>query len=163
MRPILIIIRGNSSSGKTMLAKKLQSHFGSDKCLLLHQDQIRREILHADDHLGTPAVSLIETLIKYGLNHYQLTILEGILRKDVYGEMLSETLKSSDCQALVYYLDLSFEKTLTYNQTRKEPFSEEILRHWWRKSDYLSEKDIILKHDKINDFFQEIITDLNNL
>lgn len=163
IRPILILIRGNSGSGKTTLANSLQSYFGSANCLLLHQDQIRREILHASDHVGTPAVSLIEVLIKYGLDHYQLTILEGILRKDVYGDMLSETIKKSDCRTLVYYLESSFEETLVYNQTKKEPFAEKLLRHWWRESDYLDEQDIILKSGKTDNFFQKIVTDINNL
>lgn len=30
MQPILIILRGNSGSGKTALAKELQNHFGTD-------------------------------------------------------------------------------------------------------------------------------------
>jgi adenylate kinase family enzyme len=88
MKPTLVLIRGNSASGKTVLANKLQQHFGYSRCLLLHQDLIRRNILHADDHVGTPAISLIQTLINYGYNHYSLTILEGILHKDVYDPML---------------------------------------------------------------------------
>ncbi len=128
MHSILIIIRGNSGSGKTVLANQLQAHYGSDHCLLIHQDQIRREILHANDHLGTPAVSLIEVLINYGLNHFPVTILEGILRKDVYGAMLTSTLEKFNSRTLVYYLEIPFATTLKYNQTKATPFAEESLR-----------------------------------
>lgn len=88
MASVLVIIRGNSGSGKTYLADKLQQHYSYGDCLLLHQDVIRRDILHANDHLGTPAVELINSMIGFGMEYYPITILEGILREDVYGEML---------------------------------------------------------------------------
>ena len=40
----LVIIRGNSGSGKTSLAKKLQNHFGR-RTLVISQDLVRREML----------------------------------------------------------------------------------------------------------------------
>ena len=40
----LVIIRGNSDSGKTSLAKKLQNHFGRGM-LVISQDLVRREML----------------------------------------------------------------------------------------------------------------------
>ena len=41
----LIILRGNSGSGKTSVAKALQRKFGSNTMLLSH-DMVRMEILH---------------------------------------------------------------------------------------------------------------------
>jgi predicted ABC-type ATPase len=81
--PTLVIIRGNSGSGKTSMADALQAHFGAAHCLVIHQDQVRREMLHANDHVGTPAVALIADLIRFGLANYPLVIVEGILRRDV--------------------------------------------------------------------------------
>ena len=43
--PKLVIIRGNSGSGKTSVAKALQQKFGSNTMLLSH-DMIRMNILH---------------------------------------------------------------------------------------------------------------------
>ena len=40
----LVIIRGNSGSGKTSLAKKLQEYYGR-KTLLISQDIVRRDML----------------------------------------------------------------------------------------------------------------------
>ena len=39
----LVIIRGNSGSGKTSLAKKLQEYYGR-KTLVISQDVVRRDI-----------------------------------------------------------------------------------------------------------------------
>ena len=52
----LVIIRGNSDSGKTSLAKKLQNHFGRGM-LVISQDLVRREMLKEKvepDNLSTP-------------------------------------------------------------------------------------------------------------
>ena len=48
MADTIIIIRGNSGSGKTTVAKELCKKLGSD-CMLLSQDVIRRDILHTKD------------------------------------------------------------------------------------------------------------------
>ena len=48
MTDTIIIIRGNSGSGKTTVAKELCKQLGKD-CILLSQDVIRREILHTND------------------------------------------------------------------------------------------------------------------
>ena len=44
----LIILRGNSGSGKTTIAKKLQKNFGHGT-LLISQDVVRREMLYVKD------------------------------------------------------------------------------------------------------------------
>ena len=44
----LIILRGNSGSGKTTIAKELQKLFGKNT-MLISQDIIRREMLNVDD------------------------------------------------------------------------------------------------------------------
>lgn len=79
----LIIIRGNAASGKTSLAKALQTALG-EKTLLLSQDQLRRDMLHARDGFDTPTISLILNLLDYGQQHCDYIILEGILRADWY-------------------------------------------------------------------------------
>ncbi|NRT71955.1 AAA family ATPase [Clostridium beijerinckii] len=44
----LIILRGNSGSGKTTTGKALQRKFGQDT-MLISQDVVRRDILFAKD------------------------------------------------------------------------------------------------------------------
>lgn len=61
----LIIIRGNSGSGKTSVSKALQEKFG-ENTMLISQDMIRREILYTKDGAGTKALPLMTELLKYG-------------------------------------------------------------------------------------------------
>lgn len=44
----LIILRGNSGSGKTTIAKELQNRFGMNT-MLISQDVIRRDMLKVKD------------------------------------------------------------------------------------------------------------------
>ncbi|AEV94403.1 zeta toxin family protein [Pediococcus claussenii] len=159
MEPILIIIRGNSGSGKTVLADALQNYFGYDNCLLLHQDIIRREILHAADHPGTATIGMIETLVNYGLKHYSITILEGILRRDVYGKMLQKLISGNDVHT--YYLDVPFETTVKRDQTKNSPFGEINLKKWWREKDYLNQNDVIINSGNEKDIMMKIIKDIS--
>lgn len=50
----LIILRGNSGSGKTTIAKELQQVFGNNT-MLISQDVIRRDMLKVKDGENTGA------------------------------------------------------------------------------------------------------------
>lgn len=160
MEKIFILIRGNSGTGKTVLSKKLQKYFGYDNCFLIQQDVIRRDLLHANDHSGTPAISLIKELVEYGYKHYIIIILEGILRKDVYGEMLEDLINLFNNKSFLYYLDLPFYLTVKQNNTKKHPFSMENLKKWWRNKDYLEHNDCCLSKGNTTTFFNKIIKDI---
>ena len=73
----LIILRGNSGSGKTTVAKELQKKFGYNT-MLISQDEIRRNILWVKDGIDTKALPLMIELLKYGYEHSDIVILEGI-------------------------------------------------------------------------------------
>ena len=53
----LIILRGNSGSGKSTIAKELQKQFGNNT-MLISQDMIRREVLKVKDGENTLAIPL---------------------------------------------------------------------------------------------------------
>lgn len=154
--PTLVIIRGNSGSGKTSMADALQAHFGTDHCLVIHQDQVRRELLHANDRIGTPAVALIADLIRFGLAHYPLVIVEGILRRDVYGEMLEQVVDEWQGPTLSYYLDVPFATCVAHNAQR---FDEAIQKRWWRADDVLSAEDQCLPHRDV----ARVLSELNRI
>ena len=82
----LIILRGNSGSGKTTIAKELQKLFGKNT-MLISQDVIRREMLNVDDGENTKALPLLKELLKYGNEHNEIVILEGILRANWYNSL----------------------------------------------------------------------------
>ena len=64
----LIILRGNSGSGKTTVARELQKKIGSNT-LLISQDVIRREMLMVKDGPDTRALPMLKDLLIYGRNH----------------------------------------------------------------------------------------------
>lgn len=158
LRPVFVLIRGNSGTGKTTLAKKLQAHFGCQQCLLLQQDILRREVLHADDHEGTLAVDMIEILAEFGFKHYSIIILEGILRKDVYGKMLEKLCREFRGKTLIYYLDLPFDLTVRLNRQKDHPFTSTQLREWWLDKDYLTKDDC--KLTSVLTTFEEIVKNI---
>ena len=79
----LIILRGNSGSGKTTIAKELQKKIGSNT-LVISQDAIRREMLMVSDGPDTLALPLLKDLLRYGKEHCETVILEGIMVADWY-------------------------------------------------------------------------------
>lgn len=88
--PKLIILRGNSGSGKTTVAKALQEKFERNTMLLSH-DMVRMEILHAKD---AEALPLLMLLLRYSRQNSNITILEGILPVEVYMPLFKWLLKS---------------------------------------------------------------------
>lgn len=86
MADTIIIIRGNSGSGKTTVAKELCKKLGSD-CMLLSQDVIRRDILHTKDGENNTAIDLLKMLIMYGKTQSKIIILEGILKFQWYSSI----------------------------------------------------------------------------
>lgn len=73
----LIILRGNSGSGKTTTATALRTQLANT--LLVSQDVVRRDMLAEKDKPGNPTIELIETIARFGLQHQRTVILEGIL------------------------------------------------------------------------------------
>jgi cytidylate kinase len=81
MESKLIIIRGNSGSGKTTTAKSLQNHLGHGT-LLVSQDTVRREMLKVHDIKGNLSIDLIRQIAEYGKDKCEFVIVEGILYKN---------------------------------------------------------------------------------
>lgn len=131
----LIIIRGNSGSGKTTVAKELQKRFGRNTMLISH-DMIRIQMLNAKDPEALP---LITELLKYGRNHSDITILEGILPADVYKPLFDTAVAVYGANIYAFYYDLTFEETLSRHSTKpnREDFGEREMRRWWREKDYI--------------------------
>ena len=144
--PRLIIIRGNSGSGKTIIAKQLQQDFqprfvmdSGHGTMLVSQDVIRRDILRAKDGPNNPSIQLIKDTATYGLSIGFDVIIEGILVRGVYGAMLRELSALFD-ETHVYYFDISFKETLRRHQTKpnSHEFGETQMREWYVANDVLN-------------------------
>lgn len=133
----LIILRGNSGSGKTTVAKELQNRFGRNT-MLISQDMVRREILKVKDGENTQAIPLMKELLIYGNNHSDIVILEGIMYADWYKPLFELAVRLYGSNIYAYYFDLSFEETLKRHQTKPNchEFGEEAMRRWWREKDF---------------------------
>ena len=71
IKSTLIILRGNSASGKTTIAKQLQEHFGQGT-LLVSQDVVRRDMLRVHDTIGNLSHDLLFEITKYGKRNVSL-------------------------------------------------------------------------------------------
>lgn len=133
----LIILRGNSGSGKTTIAKELQNRFGGNT-MLISQDVIRRDMLKVKDGENTQALPLMKALLIYGSNHSNVVILEGIMYADWYKPLFELAVKLYGTEVYAYYFDLTFEETLKRHQTKPNchEFGEEAMRRWWREKDF---------------------------
>lgn len=134
----LIILRGNSGSGKTTTAKVLQKKFGHGT-MLISQDVVRREMLYVKDGPNTEASQLLLELALYGKKHCDIVILEGILNSKWYRNLFENLLQEFNNQIYAYYFDIPFEETLNRHQTKPyaNEFGEKELREWWNEKDLL--------------------------
>lgn len=133
----LIILRGNSGSGKTTVAKELQNRFGNNT-MCISQDVIRRDILKVKDGENTQALPLMKELLIYGNSHSNVVILEGIMYADWYKSLFELAVQLFGTEIYAYYFDIPFEETLKRHQTKPNchDFGEEAMRRWWREKDF---------------------------
>ena len=147
MKPKLIILRGNSGSGKTAASKLLQERFGSNTMRISH-DMVRMEILHTKGGEGVAkSLPLMIQLLQYGRRHSEVTVLEGILPVPEYGPLFDVAVEEYGQEIFAYYYDLSFEETLRRHATKpnRKEFSEADMRRWWQEKNYLSQvKETVL-------------------
>jgi predicted ABC-type ATPase len=87
----LIILRGNSGSGKTTTGKSLQRKFGRGT-MLIPQDVVRREMLFVKDGPNPEASQLLLELALYGKRNCNIVILEGILDSKWYKNLFKNLL-----------------------------------------------------------------------
>lgn len=85
----LVVLRGNSASGKSSVAAGLRDRFGRGLALV-GQDNLRRIVLRERDRPGVANIGLIDTVTRYALDAGYHVVLEGILYADHYGTMLAQ-------------------------------------------------------------------------
>jgi predicted kinase len=134
---ILIVIRGNSGSGKSSVARELQRRHGRG-CALVEQDYLRRIMLRERDLPGGAAPALIAQTVRAALDHGYHVVLEGILRSDHYGDMLAG-LRDHRGSTCVVYLDVPLDETLRRHRVRPQAgeFTTADMRSWYRLHDVL--------------------------
>jgi adenylylsulfate kinase-like enzyme len=134
----LIVLRGNSASGKSSIAAGLRERFGRGLALV-GQDNLRRVVLRERDRPGAANIGLIDTVARYALDAGYHVVVEGILYADHYGEMLARLRADHRGPTHSYYLHVPFEETLARHATKADlaHVTEADLRSWYRPLDLL--------------------------
>lgn len=159
----LIILRGNSGSGKTTTGKALQRKFGHGT-MLISQDVVRREMLYVKDGSNPEASELLQELALYGKRNCNIVILEGILNSKWYEKLFENLLNEFKDQIYAYYFDIPFEETL--NRHKEKPnaheFGEKEMKKWWNEKDllYIISEALIHKELSLNEVVDIIYQDV---
>ncbi|MHC3473581.1 P-loop NTPase family protein [Streptomyces sp. 7R007] len=134
----LVVLRGNSASGKSSVAAGVRERFGRG-IALVGQDNLRRVVLRERDIPGGVNIGLIDLTVRHALDHGFHTVLEGILYVAHYGDMLAGLLADYPERTHCFYLDVPFEETLKRHATKPIALDvgEAQLREWYRPLDLL--------------------------
>ncbi|MEW9550744.1 AAA family ATPase [Nonomuraea sp. NPDC050783] len=136
---VLIVVRGNSGSGKSSVARAAREAYGRRGLALISQDVVRRDILRELDRPGGVNIGLLDVMCRHTLDAGHHVILEGILAASRYGEMLRALCRDHRGTTRCFYLDVSWEETVRRHGTRpqRERFGPEDMRQWYVPRDLL--------------------------
>ncbi|MFJ4879465.1 AAA family ATPase [Streptomyces sp. NPDC088745] len=134
----LIVLRGNSASGKSSVAAEIRRRYGRGLAIV-GQDNLRREVLREHDVPGGANIGLIDVVARYALEHGFHVVVEGILYADRYGAMLEALRRDHRGTTRMYYFDVPYEETLRRHGTKPQvtEYGDVRLREWYRGLDVL--------------------------
>jgi hypothetical protein len=159
----LVVLRGNSASGKSTTAKELRRRIGTGVAWV-EQDYLRRTLLREHPWDGAPNVGLIDLAARYALDSGYHVVLEGGLYEPHYGVMLRRLVADHVGVTGVYYFQIPFDETARRHLTK--PLAGEVMveqmRQWYQPDDFLgvpAEKTIGAS-STLEDTVTRIVTDL---
>ncbi|QEV04511.1 AAA family ATPase [Streptomyces prasinus] len=137
----LIVLRGNSASGKSSVAAGLREKFGRNLAIVA-QDNLRRIVLRERDRPGGANIGLIGLTARYALDHGFHVVVEGILYADRYGSMLQDLVGAHCGVSRCYYLDVPYAETARRHATKADAeylqqVTPDHLSDWYRERDLL--------------------------
>jgi predicted kinase len=136
---LLLVIRGNSGSGKSTIARRLREAYEERSLAIIDQDTVRRQILRERGTAGAANIDLLGLMVGFALARGFHVIVEGILDAGRYGAMLERLHAEHSGPQHWYYLDLPFAETLRRHATR--PLSAKVteteMADWYRPGDLL--------------------------
>ena len=115
----LIVLRGNSGSGKSSIAAEIRARHGRG-IALVSQDNLRRVVLRERDTADGANIGLIDMVARYALDRGLHVIIDGILYEAHYGAMLRALRADHRGLSRFYYLDVPFEETMRRHATRPQ-------------------------------------------
>jgi predicted kinase len=158
--PLLVVIRGNSGSGKTTTAREVRRQYGSRGLAAIEQDHCRRVILreHGGGGQDRVAPGFITTMVRAALDGGYHVILEGILHTGQYGDRLRALIREHPGPTACYFMDISFEETVRRHLRREEPIpvDPETMRGWYAGRDLLGVPGEMVILESMG--FEEVVT-----
>lgn len=152
--PVLMILRGNSASGKSTVARRVQRSRPQGEVAVIGQDAVRRDMLWAPNAPGGDTAGLLTTMVRHCLGIGRTTILEGILGADVYRDALVDLLDGHPGPHRVYYLDVGLPETLRRHAGKPiaPEVSEDEVASWYREHDVLGVPgEVVLGEERSED------------
>ncbi len=133
---ILVVLRGNSGSGKTVTAREIRLQCGRG-IAVVSQDAVRRDLLREKDVPGGVNIGMIDTIARYALDHGYHVMLEGVLHAAHYGDMLTSLRRDHRGRTSCFYFDVPFEETLRRHATKPQAgeYGAPEMRSWYRPLD----------------------------
>ena len=138
----LVVLRGNSGSGKSTVATLLRDRIGRGVAWV-EQDYIRRILLREDDKPDATNIGLLSHTVRYALDAGYHVILEGILKSSRYATMLTELTADHRGTTSHFYFDVPFEETVRRHSFRaqRNAFTADDMREWFEPLDLLPSLD----------------------
>ena len=158
----LVVLRGNSASGKSSVAAEVRRRYGRG-ISIVGQDNLRRVVLREHDRPNAANIGLIGLTARYALDHGFHVIVEGILYASHYAAMLAALIAAHRGMTRCYYLDVPFEQTLARHATKAEAlkYGEAEMLAWYRELDLLPGgiEQVIPAESSLDDTVRRVMAD----
>jgi len=150
---ILVILRGNSGSGKSTVAESLRDKLG-DNVLLISKDTLKEDFITPESPSYYKVLGdMIRNLADIGAKYGYIVIIDGMVGRPKHDALLDELFAKFD-KSLVYTLDIPFEETLRRHAARDKAndFGEREMRAWYRERDHLGiESEVVVGPEQSRD------------
>lgn len=142
---MLVVLRGNSGSGKSTVAAALQRELPAPAAVL-EQDHFRRIVFAEREQESMAHAGLLEAAAVHCLGAGHHVVLEGIFNAARYEGMLKRVAEAAS-ESRFYAFDLPFEETVRRHagRQRASEFGEDQMRSWyhgWQPLLFVDEKRI---------------------
>ncbi|MEV8250895.1 AAA family ATPase [Microbacterium sp. NPDC076768] len=164
----LVVLRGDSGSGKTTTAKALRPLLGT-KTAVIHQDYFRRELLAGAEKASrsADAAVLIEATARRSLDLGYDVILDGVFNLRDYRELLEQLWHDHVGATRIYQFDVGFDETVRRHRMRslRHAFSADQMREWydgWQPLEFV-EEGRVGPEESLDHLVARIVADLKQI
>ena len=162
----LIVLRGDSGSGKTTTAAALRPFLGH-KTAVIHQDYFRRELLAGGEResRSADAAVLLDAAARQSLDLGYDVILDGVFNLRDYARRLEQLWRDHRGVTRIYQFDVGFEETVRRHAVRdlRHAFTAEKMREWydgWQPLEFVQEGRIG-PHETLAQITERIVADIS--